>query len=816
MTTPARRPATPRTAHSTRGSPFFTGGRWRALRTLLIAFVAAGATLGVVGAGVLIGAAVAISGHLPAIDALFTLPSEATRIYAADGQVIASLYQENRDSIPLSRIPHSLQRAVIDTEDADFYRNPGISVRGIIRAVFRNLVEKGYAQGGSTITQQLARNLFLTNEKSLPRKIAEMLLAVAIERRLTKDEILERYLNQVYFGQGAYGVETAAEVYFGKPAKDLTLPQSAMLAGLIRAPSSYSPYEHPARARVRRGEVLQRMVEVGDLPRRELAAALDAPLHLAEKGNAGLIGIRAPYFVSYILPALLQRYGEEVLYKGGLRIYTTLDLGLQAEADGALKRGIDEALKEHLNVHQGAIVVLDPRTGYIRAMVGGYDFRTSQFNRAWQAHRQPGSAFKPFTYTVAVMRGIPPTRLLLDQPIEFSIPGGKVWKPQNYDQKWHGLVTARYALENSINVATIRLEQEVGPKAIVELAHRMGVQSPLQPNLSLTLGSSDVTLLELASSYGVFATGGVRAIPLAITKVTDYHGKILEENTPQRGVVLSPEVAYLMTDLLKGNVLRGTGTAANIGVPQAGKTGTTDDFRDAWYIGFTPYMVTGVWVGNDDNSPMHHVPGGSVPARTWAALMKKATAGQPADDWPRPEGIVQQTVCGQTGLLAGPECRDPRAELFIRGTEPEGYAVPHPTPPVTPGAPSTGPAGVQLPGDDAGRPNVAVPVGASAPVSPAGSLPISLTAPREGAVVTPPFLIQGVTRPGAAVHLMVEGRSGVVRVQVADVYLRTDQAGGFAYRVDPWFKPSGGTLVIVASASEGGLTGSTTVSVPIR
>src|SRR5579884_2089992 len=486
---------------------------WQTAGRALLLAAAAVAVMALLAAGVLAGAALAISSHLPAVDALYSPPSEATRIYAADGQLIASLYQENRDSVPLSAVPRMLQRAVVDTEDADFYRNRGISVRGILRAGLRNALEGGYAEGGSTITQQLARNLFLTPQKSLTRKIAEILLAVQIERRLTKDEILERYLNQVYFGEGAYGVETAAGVYFGKRAQDLTLPQCALLAGLIRAPSYYSPYEHPARARVRMAEVLQRMVEMGDITPQEKAKALAAPLNLVERRNAGLVGIRAPYFVSYILPTLLKRYGEDAVYTGGLRVYTTLDLRLQEAAQAAVRQGIDEALRQHLNVHQGALVALDPRTGYIRAMVGGYDFRTSQFNRAWQAHRQPGSAFKPFTYTVALMRGIPPTHLLLDAPIEFTLPDGKVWAPQNYDKQWHGLITMRYALEHSINVASVRLEQEVGPGAVVALAHRMGITSPLQPNLSLTLGSSDVTLLEMVSAYGVFATEGIRAEP---------------------------------------------------------------------------------------------------------------------------------------------------------------------------------------------------------------------------------------------------------------------------------------------------------------
>jgi len=813
---------------------------WRALGRALLLAAVGGGVLALLVVGVVAGAAVAISSHLPPVDALYAAPNEATRIYAADGQLIASLYQENRDSIPLSRVPRTLQRAVVDTEDADFYHNRGISIRGILRAGLRNALEGGYAEGGSTITQQLARNLFLTPQKSMTRKIAEMLLAVQIERRLTKDEILQRYLNQVYLGEGAYGVETAAGVYFGESARTLTLAQSAMLAGLIRAPSSYSPYEHPARAHARMAEVLQRMVDVGDLTPAQMQAALAAPLGLAAKGNGGLIGIRAPYFVAYILPGLLQRYGEDTLYKGGLRIYTTLDLTIQAQATAELRQGIDAALAQHLNVHQGAVVVMDPRTGAIRAMVGGYDFRTSQFDRAWQAHRQPGSAFKPFTYTVAVMRGIPPTRLLLDEPLEFQLPDGKVWKPQDFDHTWHGWITARYALENSINAATIRLEQELGPSSIVDLAHRMGIQSALSPTLALTLGASDVTPLELVTAYGVFADNGVRADPMPITKVTDWGGKVLEEHTPQRTVVLSPEVAYVMTDMLKGNVLRGTGVAANIGIPQAGKTGTTDDYRDAWYIGYTPYLVTGVWVGNDDNSPMNKVTGGSVPAGIWAALMKQVTAKMPHDDWTAPDGVVQETVCGTSGLLAAPGCPDPRPEVFIRGTEPDASTAPSGTP-----AGSTSATGQPMPASASqdgggqpvprssspspaatpGQPGTEQPAAGQAPSGTAtppgeptlaGTVPVAVGNPRDGSQVDVPFLVQGATRPNAMVHITVESQTALLRTQVVDVYVHADDNGGFAYMVTPWFRPAGATYVVTVTASAGSQSGSATVRVQLR
>jgi len=807
--------------------------RSRSVLPYVVAALVVGLGLLVAGVGVLAGTGLAISGHLPSVDALYEPPSEATRIYAADGQLIASLYQENRASIPIAQIPPALQRAVIDTEDAAFYHHHGISLRGVLRASFRNVREKGFAEGGSTITQQLARNLFLTNEKALGRKIAEMLLAVQIERRLTKDEILERYLNQVYLGQGAYGVEAAAEVYFGKPARTLTLPESALLAGLIRAPSYYSPYEHPDRAKTRRAEVLQRMADLGDVTPHEMRAASQAPLDLSEKGNAGYIGIRAPYFVSYILPMLLQRFGEDVLYKGGLRVYTTLDLHAQALADAAVRQGVDQAQRGHLNAHQAAMIVLDPKTGYVRAMIGGYDFRTSQFNRAWQARRQPGSAFKPFTYTTALQRGIPLTTMLEDAPVSFPLPNGKVWEPKDFDQKWHGWITMRYALENSINVATIRLEQKVGPAAIVETARRMGIQSPLFPTLSLTLGASDVTLLEMASAYGVFASGGVRAAPVAILRVTDSKGKVLQDALPKRTVVLTPEVAYVMTDLLKGVILRGTGTAANIGIPAAGKTGTADDYRNAWFIGFTPNLVAAVWAGNDDDSPMNKVVGGGLPAQIWAGFMKRATAGTPKVDWDRPDGVIEGTTCGTTGLLATPDCPDPRRELFIKGTEPTTYDQSHAPPqaapadhPAVPGDAASGdrasgtadavpPDHSTAAGDASSQPPAAAPQPAvSTPA--AGSVRLTVTAPQDGAEVAAPFSISGTTTPGATVHITAGIRAGAVDVRVADADTPVDPAGNFTYLLDPTIKPAGSTFTITVRAVVGQETATARLSVRER
>jgi len=409
------------------------------------------------------------------------------------------------------------------------------------------------------------------------------------------------------------------------------------------------------------------------------------------------------------------------------------------------------------------------------------------------------------------------------------MPDGTVWKPENYDKKWHGVITARYALENSINVASIRLEQEVGPRAIVDLAHRMGIESPLQPNLSLTLGASDVTLLELTSAYGVFANGGVRVAPVAVTRVTDYRGKVLEENVADRHVVLSPEVAYVMTDMLKGVVARGTGTAANIGIPQAGKTGTADDYRNAWFIGFTPSIVAGVWVGNDDDSPMDHVTGGSLQARTWAAFMKQILPTLAKDDWTSPDGVVQATFCATDTSSAGCTARP---EVFIRGTEPEGAVpvTPSPDQQATQPAPDqqAPPPAVPSPGTTS-APTPAVPAVVTTPQpAPAGpnsspphpTLPVVITSPRDGSEVSLPLTITGASPPGTLIHITVTSVSGVLRVDGGDVYIKTDQTGMFSYQVNPWLRPSGGTLVITAAAAAGpdgsATSGTATVSVHIK
>jgi len=596
---------------------------------LLIAALAAGGLAGLAAAFSLV----------PDISKVYDPPSEATRIYAANGELIASVYRENREYIALDQIPLVMQQAVIAIEDERFFNHSGIDLQAIARAAWRNLQARELREGGSTITQQLARSVFLTSERTLKRKVAEVLLALEIERRLSKREILERYLNQVYFGQGAYGIEMAAQVYFGKPASQLNLAESAMLAGLIRAPSRYSPYRNLDLARYHQRLVLKRMVQLGYITHAQVhEAGAKQSIKLARPRNVGLTSMRAPYFVSYILPHLLERYGEEQVYRGGLQVYTTLDPAMQSAADRAVRDGLDEARNARLNVSQGALVAIDVRTGYIRAMIGGYDWTQSQFNRAYQAHRQAGSAFKPFIYTTAIEAGWRPWKLLLDAPVSYW-SGAGYWRPKNYDKRFRGPVTLRRALEQSINVPAVRTMNKLGPDRVITVARRMGIQSPLEPNLSLALGSSDVTVLEMASAYATLANMGVHSEPLAIRQVVDQHGKVLEQNVPRRQPAVEVEVAYRMVDIMKGVITRGTGRAANIRRPVAGKTGTSDDHRNAWFIGFTPYMATAVWVGNDDNSPMKKVVGGTVPARIWASFMRDAVASTPPDDWDRPESI---------------------------------------------------------------------------------------------------------------------------------------------------------------------------------
>ncbi|MFH1386526.1 MAG: PBP1A family penicillin-binding protein [bacterium] len=581
---------------------------------------------------------------LPLIEGLNNyLPSESTIIYAADGKVLARFHrEENRQVIPLSRISPYFQKAVIATEDPHFYDHHGLDFSGILRASIKNLIYGRVVEGGSTITQQLARNVFLNKKKTISRKLSEALLALQLERRYTKEEILEFYLNQVYLGHNAYGIESASNLYFGKNAAELDLAESAMLAGLIRGPELYSPYRNFKNAKARQVFVINKMLGHGLISEDEGKLAAISMMEFSPK-NLKRLGEIAPYFISDILQQLTEKYGEEMVYHGGLKVYTTLDINMQTAAESIITNFVSAEGSKY-NFSQAALVSIDPRTGYIRAMVGGANFYESKFNRVTQAKRQPGSSFKPFVYTAAIEQGIMPGTVLPDTPTTFNVwpnrwnPLG-TWEPQNFDGKFHGQVTMRYALEKSLNIPAIKLLERVGIRNAIDVAQKMGINSRLEPALSLALGASEVNLLEITSAFGVFANSGVRVEPVSIIKVESRDGLTLFEYRIKENRVLDRNVAAIMVDVMKGVLSRGTGVRGQINRPAAAKTGTSQEFHDAWMIGFVPQLVTGVWVGNDDNTSMKGVAEVAVCPRIWKAYNQAALVGQPVIDFPKPEGL---------------------------------------------------------------------------------------------------------------------------------------------------------------------------------
>ncbi|MDK2932134.1 MAG: penicillin-binding protein [Bacillota bacterium] len=656
----------------------------------IISILAVGFILVVcVASGVFVGVVMGALRNMPALQDLEYRPSEATRIYDVNGKLIARLYIENRVWVPLRDIPESLQNAVIAIEDHNFRRHHGVNFTAMLRALLVDLKEGRIVQGGSTITQQLAKNAFLTHERTFTRKIQEFIYAIQLERAYTKDQILELYLNEVYFypGQAVYGVEAAAQGYFGKHVRDLNLAESALLAGLIRNSQLYSPTKNPEAARARRATVLSRMAELGYISHEEAEAAGRAPLGVIEKRSSKEV---APYFVDYVRAQLLERYGQETVYKGGLKVYTTLDLRLQELAEKALLSNLPQGKPDAkgLMQPQGAMVVLDAHDGYIRAMVGGRG--NDEFNRAVQSYRQPGSAFKPFVYTAAIQAGYTPSTLLDDSPVEYNIPGQKEpWAPVNNDNKFRGPVSLRKALEDSINVASVKLLDQIGIENAIKKAKAMGITSLVESGrrndmtLSLVLGglTKGVTPLEMAAAYAVFPNQGIRAEPTAILRVEDPDGNVLERNVPVKKVVLDEQTAYIMTDMMRGVITRGTGKAANIGRPAAGKTGTTSDYTNAWFVGFTPDLVACVWIGNDEQQkPMIYGGvriGSARAAMIWGAFMKEALRDTPPGEFPVPSGVVFTRICTESGMLATASCPRTATEVFIPGTEPKDFCTLH-------------------------------------------------------------------------------------------------------------------------------------------
>jgi penicillin-binding protein 1A len=670
-------------------------------------------------------------------------------------------------------------------EDARFFEHPGLDVIGIARAGWMNLRRGGKVEGASTITQQLARALLLSPERTYVRKFKELLLAYKIETVLSKDQILETYLNQIYFGQGAYGASAAAQTYFGKDVSKLTVSEAAVLAGLPKSPNNYSPYKNPERAKKRQEHVLTRMEEAGFLTSAEREEAAAQPLSFRH----GMPSQTAPYFMEYIRQQLMVKYGETAVYKGGLDIFTTLNVGMQGAAELALRTGLrqldkrqgwrgplrtediaavsspslvpaqsplkkGEVLegvvtkvgKDHVLVRvgstqgkllfddmawakrrlrgrdlakdvvvlptvkgllkpgdvievavkteerdtvyfdleqtplvEGALMALDPRTGAIRAMVGGYDFTRSEFNRTVLARRQPGSAFKPIIYATAFNAGLSPATVVLDTPVVYEQDDPeKTWKPENYGKRFHGMTSLRNALTHSHNLATVRLLDKIGVKSVIDFSKTLGIASPLNHDLSLALGSSSMTLLELASAYAVFANQGFRLDPYAVSVVQDPSGAILGQNLFAPRQVVSTETAYLITNVLEDVIQRGTGQLAkSLARPIAGKTGTTNDYTDAWFVGYTPNLVVAVWVGFDDLRSLGETESGAHAALPiWIDFMREALQQLPEIPFEIPENILFVNVDPETGLLAADHGGQGTVEIFLKGTEPTQSAPP--------------------------------------------------------------------------------------------------------------------------------------------
>ncbi len=593
---------------------------FRPLRRLLYWCV----VLGIWGGIGLVGLVVWYGAQMPSV-ADWALPDRPpnVKIVSTDGQLVANRGASGGEAVPLSAMSPFIPQAVIAIEDRRFRSHWGIDPMGLGRALVQNLAGRRVAQGGSTLTQQLAKNLFLKPDRTLERKVQEMLLAVWLEHKYSKDQILEIYLNRVYFGSGAYGVEAASRRYFNKPARDVSLAEAAILAGLLKAPSKLSPARDPEAAQARAQLVLAAMREQNAITDRQMAGAISTPASHAPSYWTG----SENYVADLVMDDLPDLIGGEA--RSDLVVETTVDMRLQKGAEGSIRRLIDEKGKE-LAVSQGALVSIDG-TGAVRACVGGVDYAGSQFDRATEAKRQPGSAFKPFVYLAALEAGrATPGSVRVDAPVRF----GK-WAPENYKGKYYGPVTLTTALAKSLNSVAAQLAMEVGPDAVAQVAHRLGIRSPLRADLTIALGTSEVTPLELTSAYVPFANGGLKPDIHLISSVRTVRGEVLYRHpSPKLPRVLSPQVVGQMNGMMAQTILEGTARKAAFGWPAAGKTGTSQNARDAWFVGYTANLTTGVWFGNDNGAPMKDVTGGSLPALAWNEFMTAAHQGIPVAQLP--------------------------------------------------------------------------------------------------------------------------------------------------------------------------------------
>ncbi|MBO6290858.1 MAG: PBP1A family penicillin-binding protein [Selenomonas sp.] len=562
-------------------------------------------------------------------------PPASSQIYDINGNEIANVHAaENRRPVKISQVPRNLQNAFVAVEDNRFYEHMGVDPRGIMRALWSNVRGQAISEGGSTITQQLAKNAYLTQDRTLKRKVQEVFLALQLERQYTKQEILELYLNQIYFGQGAYGVQAAAKTYFGKNVEDLDLNECAMLAGIPKSPNYYSPTNNLQAAEERKSVVLDQMEKYGYINASQASKTKKEELKLVKQTKSTETN-EASYFIDYVTQKLIDKYGADAVYKDGLKIYTTIDMDMQRAAEAAMKN-LPTYNKDGNGIEQpqGALVAIDPHNGHVKAMVGGRG--TDQFNRATMAERQPGSAFKPFVFAAALENSFTPNTVINDSPVKIGD-----WEPQNYDRSFSGKVSLREVARNSLNVPTVKIAQKLGIDKPIYYAQEMGITTFVlegaqnDRNLATSLGglTKGVTPLELTSAYGTFANKGIHVDPVVIVKVLDRNGKVIEQAEEKQRSVISENSAAELTSMLQTVIQKGTGTHANIGRPAAGKTGTTSDYHDAWFVGYTPDLVAGVWIGNDNNASLHSMTGGQTPAEIWKAFMSKALATTPAKNF---------------------------------------------------------------------------------------------------------------------------------------------------------------------------------------
>lgn len=614
--------------------------------------------------------------HFPELRNGFN-PNAATQLLYADGTVLAVCDGgEDRKPVSIGTVPKDLQNAFVATEDVRFYKHFGIDPISMIRALWVDIKARSFVEGGSTITQQLVRNAFLTQDQNMLRKIEEQFLAVMMERRYSKPEILEMYMNQIYFGAGAYGVESAAETYFNKKVSQLNLAECAIIAGVTNNPTAYSPFNNLERAKKRQALVLDRMVEAEYITAAQAEEAKKAPLKLAKENIKRKK--TGSYFVDYIVQQLVDRYGAQRVYRSNMRVFTTLDPNMQSAAESAVNDTLPDYFKDEngLIQPQGALLAIDPQTGYIRAMVGGRG--TDSYNRAVMAERQPGSAFKPFVYLAALESGISPDMQVEDRPTKFGD-----YEPRNYDYQFHGVVTIRQALANSLNVIATRLCYNVGPDRVIEDAEKLGITTLVTSgdandmNLSMALGglTKGVTILDMTVAYSALANDGMRMKPIGILRIEDETGKVLEESRPEGTQVVDAQTVRVLDSMMQDVIRYGTGTGAQIGRPAAGKSGTTSDWKDAWFVGFTPNLCATVWMGCDVPTPMRGVTGGDLPAIIWKKFMLKATAKLPVENFNAPPssfGSVQNLRDG-VPLTTTVKTKDVTNEVLING--PDGKPI---------------------------------------------------------------------------------------------------------------------------------------------